>query len=230
MLGFAQIPGYMTITFQPGDNLFANPLFNGDTHLSFLISNAPPGTTVSAWNPSEQRFDETSTFDGHSWSIDMQLFLGTGYLLHTDTAFTVPFVGFIYNFNGQPYNDGPLIPPPPYAGPDGLFLLSPLFPTTLSSNQPPFLFMFGRAPQDGESVTTLDPLTQLYHTTTFVNGAWNNGDAVVTAGSAAFFNIGPVVITPEPSSGACCLLGAAVLATFQYARRPALASKPLACR
>jgi len=73
----------------------------------------------------------------------------------------------------------------------GTLLLSCYIPFQANFND-----VVGRDPQDGESVTTLDGGTQLYSTTTFNSGAWNNGAPLLAVGQSAFFNIAAV---PEPS-------------------------------
>jgi hypothetical protein len=70
-----------------------------------------------------------------------------------------------------------------------------------------FEAIIGRTPHNGEQVTTLNPLTQTYTTTTFLGGVWNNGDPVLPIGQAAMFNIGPV---PEPSALGLLLAGLGV--------------------
>jgi hypothetical protein len=56
-------------------------------------------------------------------------------------------------------------------------------------------------------VRTLDPATQVYTTTVFQNGTWNNGTPKLNVAEAAFFNLGPVVLVPEPSSLALLAIG-----------------------
>ncbi len=207
------IVGYVNIPFRPGDNLFGNPL-QGQTNnlLSSIIPTAPVGTTVSLWNSTAHQFTTTSTFQGGGWSLDFDLAPGQGALLHTGTLFTNTFLGTVLAPDGSIFTDsGPVNPPPPFAGPDGTYLLSSKFPNTLSATNgfPVFNYILGRAPLAGEQFTTLDPATQLYHTTTFVSGAWDNGDPVLSLGSSAFFNIGPVAV-PEPSVLALAMAGIAL--------------------
>ena len=72
--------------------------------------------------------------------------------------------------------------------------------------------IIGRGPLNGEQVTTLNALTQTYTTTTYLNGAWNNGDPTLAVGQAGMFNIGPA---PEPSSVALMLAGLAGAIVFR---------------
>jgi hypothetical protein len=137
-------------------------------------------------------------------------------LLHTPSDFINTFTGEVLDFNGSPYDGIQLHEPPPFAGPNGLYLFSSKAPAALSGhvfdpiNGPLAVFqaIIGRDPQQGEQVTTLNPLTQIYTTTTFMNGAWNNGDPSLAVGQAAMFNIGPV---PEPSGVSLLALGLGML-------------------
>jgi hypothetical protein len=57
----------------------------------------------------------------------------------------------------------------------------------------------------------LDSETQTYHTTTFQNGVWNNGDPVLHVGESAFFSlVDPSLPVPEPR--AVTLLAGSILA------------------
>jgi hypothetical protein len=211
------VVGYANIVFQQGNNWIGNPLDNAPDTLSTVLSNAPVGTTVSLWNSTVDQFTPSSTFNGSSWSVDVTLAPGTGALLTTPILFTNTFVGNVLDFNGSLYDGNSLHEPPPFSGPNGMYLFSSKTPIALSGHafnpQGPysvFESIIGRAPRNGEQVTTLDPVTQTYHTTTFMNGSWDNGDPTLALGAAAMFNIGPV---PEPSVlgllalgfGACAL-------------------------
>jgi hypothetical protein len=195
--------GYVNTLFHPGYNWFGNPFDAANNSLSALIATAPEGTTVSLWNSTLNLYTPTAAFTGGGWSSDFALDPGTGALLDAPSPFTNTFVGTVLNFDGSVWG-GPFSEPPPFAGPDGFYLLSSKTPIALSGHVfdpvpetfSVFEAIIGRAPHEGEQVTTLDPLTQIYSTTTFVGGAWDNGDPSLAVGQAAMFNIGAV---PEPS-------------------------------
>jgi hypothetical protein len=215
----ANIVGYVNTAFQPGDNWFGNPLSYTNDLLSSIVPNAPTGTTVSLWNSAGNQFTPSATWNGSAWSTDLTLAPGTGALLNTPTQFTNTFTGQALNFDGSPLSGIGFVfaEPPPFGGPNGLYLLSSKAPVELSGHvfspdTTPFTMaafesIIGRLPHDGEQVTTLDPLTQTYTTTTFLGGVWNNGDPSLPVGQAAMFNIGPV---PEPSALGLLLAGLGV--------------------
>jgi PEP-CTERM motif len=209
----ANIVGYVNLTFQPGANWFANPLVNPTPYdsLSALFPTAPNGTTVSLWDPTTSQFTTTSTFNNGAWSLNFNLDPGTGALLDTSSQFANTFTGTVENFDGTIVpGDNSFTQPPAFSGPNGIYFFSSKAPITLSgttfgpNTDAVFQSIIGRAPQQGESVTTLNALTQTYTTTTFLNGAWNNGIPTLAIGQAAMFNLGPV---PEPSSLALIALG-----------------------
>lgn len=225
------ILGYVNFTFQPGDNWFGNPLdfhpdptsgYANDNALSNLIPSAPVGTTVSLWNSTSDSFGPASTWNGSQWSTDLTLNPGTGALLDTPTLFTNTFVGQVLNLDGSIANLANLLTngPPPFAGPNGAYLLSSMAPIALSGDvfSPTnnefsvFESIIGRAPQNGEQVTILDLLTQSTTTSTFSGSAWDI-DPVLGIGEAALFNLGPV---PEPSCVGLLLVG---LGTLNFTRR-----------
>jgi hypothetical protein len=147
-------------------------------------------------------------------------------LLNTPSQFLNTFTGTVENFDGSLLGDM-FAQPPAFSGPNGVYFLSSKTPLVLSGDvfNPPtsssvFLGILGRAPNEGEQVTTLDALTQTYTTTTFINGAWNNGDPTLAIGEAAMINIGPV---PEPSPLALLAAGLGLLgavAAFHAPRSP----------
>ena len=215
---FSNIVGYVNRGFLPGDNLFGNPLLSTNQFLSSIMPVAPAGTTISLWDSSARQFTLGSTYNAGGWSLDLSLLPGQGALLHTDMSFTNCFVGSPLAPDGSFWaDDSPMDPPPPFSGPDGIYLLSSVCPLNLGVTNlfPAFEYIVGRAPQEGEQVTALDAATQLYHTTTFSGGAWDNGDPILPVSGAALFNIGPVVV-PEPS---CLALGACGILLVTISRR-----------
>ena len=184
--------------FQSGDNLFCNPLLSANNSLNAIIPHASEGTIVFLWDSSPDAFTQSSTFVGGMWSLNLELPPGEGALLRTFTTFTNTFSGVVLAPDGSILNpDAPVPHPPQFDGPSGRYLLADKFPATL----PPFDYILGRGPKDGEQFTRLDPLTQTYHTTTFASGAWNNGTPFLQIGEAAFFDI-----VPEPSSASLALV------------------------
>jgi hypothetical protein len=208
----ANIVGYVNLTFQTGANWFANPLLSGNDSLNIIMPTAPDGTTISLWNPTADLFTTTSTFDNGAWSDNLVLDPGTGALLNAPSQFINTFVGTAENFDGTIATGAGLSGVPPvFSGPNGVYFLSSKGPAELSGNYV-FLDILGRNPNNGEQVTTLNALTQTYSTTTFLNGAWSNGDPTLAVGGAAMINIGPV---PEPSSFALMLAGLASVIAFR---------------
>jgi len=213
--------GYLNQTFQPGANWLENPFSESSPTLSTLIPTAPDGTTVSLWNAGLNQFGPAATFSAGAWTTDLTLSPGTGAQLNAPATFTTTFYGVVLNFDGAPYDGFDVGVPAPFATPAGLYLLGSLFPVSLSGHvfDPAqgqfsvFEAIIGRAPHEGEQVTTLDPLTQTYTTTTFLDGAWNNGDPSLAVGGAALFNLN---VVPEPSAVGLLALG---LGALSLARR-----------
>jgi len=206
------VVGYVNTTFHAGDNLFGNPLESSNNALSSLFPSAPEGSTVSLWNSIGNTFNPVATFVAGAWDIDFVLDPGTGAKLHATSLFTNTFVGTVLAPDGTVWGGGPLNPPAPFAGPNGVHLLSGKTPIALTSvGNPVFEYTLGRGPNEGEQFTTLDPLTQQYHTTTFISGAWNNGEPSLGVGVAGFFNVGPVAAVPEPSAVSLALAGLCVV-------------------
>jgi hypothetical protein len=218
----AVVVGYVNMTLQAGANWIGNPLLNNDDSLNSLMPTAPDGTTVSLWNPTADQFTTTSTFNSGAWSLNLILDPGTGALVNTPTQFVNTFVGTVENFDGSIASGAPTFAqPPPFSGPNGIYFFSSKAPLALSgdsfgspSGDSVFLSILGRAPQNGEQVTTLNALTQTYTTTTFMNGIWDNGSPTLAVGQAAMFNLGPV---PEPSS--LVLLSAGIAGVIALRRR-----------
>jgi hypothetical protein len=207
------IVGYANIAFQPGNNWYGNTFAYeyGPNTLDNLMTNAPVGTSVSLWNSASDSFSSPSTWDGTQWSTDLTLDPGTGFQLNTPSLFTNTFYGTALNLDGSvlSFTNGvaQFTDPPPFAESNGVYLLSSKAPVELGPGSiSVFEGIVGRAPQNGESVTFLNPLTQTETTTTFLDGTWSNGEPELGIGEAALFDIGPVVV-PEPSAAALLVIG-----------------------
>ncbi len=226
----SNVVGYVNTPFQPGYNWFGNPLDAPPNMLSALIPTAPNGTTVSFWSSTLNLFTPTVTFTGGAWSSDLTLNPGTGAALHTPSLFTNTFVGTVLSFDGSAWGGGAFSQPPPFAGPNGIYLLSSKAPIALSghvfnsalSQYSVFESVIGRAPLAGEWVQTLDSLTQVIHQSTFDGSIWVGGDPSLAVGQAAMFNVGPV---PEPSALGLLALG---LGAFGISRRRLCSRAPQA--
>lgn len=198
----SNIVGYYNLNLFAGDNDIANQFDNGSgntLNTIFQPGVVPEGATFTEWNAATQQDLPTSTYDTVTgWSIDYNLTYGEGGLLDSPINFTNIFTGSVWpGFN--PPNE-PFIPP--LVTGTGSLLLSCVIPISDAT----FYDVVGRDPQNGESVTLLDPTTQASTTTTFENGAWNNGDPTLNIGESAMYYLEPV---PEP--GVLSLLGAGVL-------------------
>lgn len=198
-----QIPGYVNVSMQ-GTTLFSNPLLGASTDLAALFgSQTPEGTTISLWNPTSKTFDITSQYLGGAWTIDLTLMPGTGARLITPSPFTNTFVGDVLNHNGNLFHLGDTFtPPPPFAGPDGLYLFGDKAPIASISNDI-FLNVLGRAPNFGEQFTGSDGIVCTY----LGGGIWDHTPSL-SVGGAGFFN---VITVPEPSAAAVGLVGLGVL-------------------
>jgi hypothetical protein len=225
--------GFANTTFQPGANLFGNPLNASVNDLNTLFPTAPDGTVISLWDASSLQFSQSSVFAAGGWSMNLTLAPGTGAALTTPGLFTQTFVGEVLNASGGPLtgigSGIDIRPPAPFGGADGLYLFSSLLPVTYpftssADSSPPnttfnaFDLIVGRAATAGESVTRLDRTTQTYFTTTFDGVDWDNGAPGLAIGEAAFFNIGPVTV-PEPSTLGLCMFGILGLLGVRFWRR-----------
>jgi hypothetical protein len=207
------IVGYVNEIFTSGNTLFSNPLQAPTNNLSSLFGVITPnGSTVSLWNSTTMSYDTVSTYFGGSWSLDLTLNPGTGALFSSPSIFTNTFVGEVLNHDGTLAGDGDnLLPPPLYAGPNGLFLLADKAPVS-SVGTNIFLNILGRAPNVGEQVITLTG------TSTYLGGGvWDN-DPTLGVGEAAFLNVGPVPV-PEPTVVSLCVVGGAALVFFRRRRQ-----------
>lgn len=199
------IVGYINQPLYAGDNLIANQLsFSNNTLNAIFQSGVPEGATFSEWNPSSQQYLPTSVYDiSTGWSINYELDFGQGGLFHSPVTFTNTFAGSVWpGFNGI----DPFVPP--LVTDSGTLLLScyiPIAPAT-------FHDVVGRNPQNGESVTLLDALSQISTTTVFENGVWDNGSPTLNIGQSAFFNLESV---PEPAVYNLVGAGLLLLATVR---------------
>jgi hypothetical protein len=191
------IVGYINQPLYPGDNLIANQLSTSNNTLNAIFQpGVPEGTTFTEWNPLTHQYLPASVFDINTgWSINYELDFGQGGLLNTSANFTNTFVGSVW-----PGYDGvdPFVPP--LITETGTLLLSCYVPFSDAT----FHDVVGRDPLNGESVTLLDPATQISTTTTFENGVWNNGAPMLNIGESAFFTL-----VPEPA--VYSLMGASLL-------------------
>jgi hypothetical protein len=198
------VVGYYFYPFQPGANLFGNSLSNTDNHLDSIFQTAPVGTTVALWDPIALQYTTASAFNGTSWSINYNMTPGIGGLLNTSILFTNIFAGTVLTGPGP----GDIPPPIPPVRQPGYYLIGSDFPVNGRS----FQDVIGRAPREGEFVTSLNEFTQGYSTTHFQGGVWDNGAPTLDIGDAAFFNLVPI---PEPNSLVLLSLG---IATFGWRR------------
>jgi hypothetical protein len=185
----SDIVGYITQPLYAGDNLIANQLSQSNNTLNAIFQSVVPGgATFTEWDSTTQKYLPASVYDTDTgWSINYELDYGQGGLFYSPSIFTNTFIGTVWpGFNG---ND-PFVPP--LVTGSGSLLLSCFIPISDAT----FYDVVGRDPQNGESVTLLDAMSQIYTTTAFQNGVWNNGVPTLDVGQAAFFNLEPV---PEPS-------------------------------
>jgi hypothetical protein len=216
----ANVVGYVNVTLYPGDNLIANQLQNTNNTLDTLFTSpaVPNGATFTKWNPVTDTFLPTSIYDASSqtWSInyDFSTFTdGQGGVINSPSLWTNTFVGnVVFYSNITPGYGGPNWNPN-YAS--GLYLLG--CPEPLGG---PIDMMFtnvvGRLPNDGEWVRILNAANQTYTSTTFHTGTgWDNGDPMLAAGQAAWFNL----VVPEPSSLAIIAVGAVTRALLRRRNR-----------
>jgi hypothetical protein len=201
------IVGYYTLGISSGDNLIANE-FNGspdNTLDSVLIDGVASGSTFSQWDSVANQLLPASIFDGSVWSINYSFGPdGGGGVLHSPSNTTIIFLGTVVNvdLNTDTYA---FVPP---ARASGTYLLAMAAPFSSGT----FQQIVGRAPDAGDSVRTLDAVTQVYSTNTFNGSTWNNGDPSLALGSAAYFDLAPI---PEPSIFALLGLCTAIPVIFR---------------
>src|SRR5262245_17840344 len=89
----AEIVGYINETFFSGYNFFCNQLSNSTPNntLNSVLGSAPVGAAVTYWTGSA--WAPYSVFNGSSWSINYDLPVCQGAVLHTTSTFTNTFVG-----------------------------------------------------------------------------------------------------------------------------------------
>ena len=188
------IVGYINQTLYAGNNYIANQLSTSDNTLNAIFAPGvvPEGTTFTEWNPAANQFLPTSVYDTTTgWSINYALTYGQGGLLDTPTTFVNTFTGSVWSGFSE---NSPFVPPQVGSGTLFLSCMIPIGGAT-------FYDVVGRNPLNSESVTFLDAATQTYTTTTFEDGAWNNGAPSLNVGEAAFFNLEPVLMpVPEPAT------------------------------
>lgn len=191
------VMGYYNKVLYAGDNLIANQLATTNNSLSSIFnSSVPHGSTFTKWDAEQLDFLPVSVYDQSTgWSIQYDLNYGEGGRFHAAATFTNTFVGQVWpglDIEDEGFN------PPVFPG-VGLFLRSSVVPL----NRATFYHVIGREPQDGEIVTLLNGLSQTSSTTTFINGAWDNGEPLLDIGESGFFYLMEV---PEPGVNALLLL------------------------
>jgi hypothetical protein len=201
----SNIVGSVNLPLYAGDNLIANQLSYSDNTLNAIFQpGVPEGATFTEWDPSSQQYLPTSVYDINTgWSINYELDYGQGGLFHSPVNFINTFAGDVW-----PGFDGidPFVPP--VVTDSGTLLLSCYIPIASAT----FYEVVGRDPLNGESVTLLDAASQIYTTTTFENGAWDNGTPILNVGQSAFFNLESV---PEPAVYNLVGAGLLLLATVR---------------
>ncbi len=204
----SNIVGYINQPFFAGTNFIANQLSHGDDSLATILASVPDGSTFTKWNSATGLFLPISTFDsGSGWSINYGLTYGEGGLFDSPTPFTNTFVGSVWPGFSDPYV-------PPLVTGAGELLLSSFVPIPAD-----FFDVVGRNPLNGESVTIFNAQTQTSQTTTFLGGAWNNGDPLLAIGQSAFFNLSNLEAVPEPSTYGLIGLGLLTFPSLRKLRR-----------
>ena len=205
------IVGYVNQVW-PADGylLINNPLGSPNNTVSGLFDSVSNGTTVELWDAGANAYTAASLKGPGGWTINYDLFPGTGARLYSPVNYTNTYVGEVLDGDGVTAVE-PIDPPSPFDGPDGIYLLGTIAPVAILGEDV-FLWTLGRGPNAGESITTLNPLTQMYSTTTYLGvGLWDNGTPSLSVAESAFFTI------PEPTT--FTLLGLGSLALVMVRRR-----------
>jgi hypothetical protein len=201
------VVGYYNKPIFAGDNLIANQLYAQDNTLNAILFNGVPnGSTCTKWDSTSRQYLALSIYtSGAGWSINYELLPGEGALFHTDSAFVNTFVGEV-PFDGQdPVLTFPSLDP-------GVFLLSCSVPMEADFNK-----VIGRDPVEGESVRRLNSGQQTYITSTFIGGAWDNGNPVLGIGESGFFTLlAEPSAVPEPGVYSLLFGGAAAFALARF--------------
>jgi len=201
--------GFYNLSISPGDNLIADQFDNSPNNTldNVLTTGVAAGSTFSQWDPAANGLLPLSTYNGSSWSIDYAFGPnGVGGVLNSPSNTTVTFAGSVVNLNAFGTNLVYTFTPPA-RGP-GTYLLGLAAPLSGAT----FQEIVGRAPNIGDSVSSLDGSTQIYTTTTFNGLVWNNGTPSLAVGQADFFTL---VAAPEPTMIALAGAGAATLLIFR---------------
>ncbi len=190
------VVGYYNQSIFAGNNFIANQLSSGGNTLNEIFTApVPEGSTFTEWDAATGHFLPPSVYDTtDGWSINYSLTYGQGGLLDATAAFSNTYVGTVWP--GWSFQ-GPYVPP--LVADNGVFLLSCYLPIGSAT----FYDVVGRDPLDGEYVETLNPLSQIATTSTYLGGVWNNGTPSLDIGEAAIFGLGTglgdsPLIVPEP--------------------------------
>jgi hypothetical protein len=206
------IVGYINRTMSPGYNLIADQLLqNPDNLINTVLTNGTPnGASFTKWTGTA--FLPPSIFNAttRTWSLNYSLNPGEGAMLWSPTSFVETFFGEVphYSYGDLPYTN---VWSPNYVS--GLHLIASPLPLggTLSLM---FTNVVGRLPAEGESVWTLNELSQTYTHSTYDGLTWDN-DVSLAVGQSAWFDLGATGLTPppvpEPAVGLLTALAAATL-------------------
>jgi hypothetical protein len=209
------IVGYINQPFYTGTNYIANQLANGDDSLNTIFQPGvvPEGATFTEWNPVTQAFLPASTYDTVTgWSLNYTLTYGQGGVFDSPSPFINTFTGSVWPGFDPIHNT---FTPPLVTG-SGLMMLSCYVPVADAT----FYDVVGRDPLNGDSVTLLDAATQMYSTTTFTGGSWNNGAPLLDVGESAFFNLVSLSPVPEPGIYGLLGVGLVILVTLRRGKLP----------
>lgn len=98
--GNASVVGYVNATFEPGLNMTANPLRNGNDRINDVLSSMPEGTVVWRFDSNTQYYKDAITyFPGYGWfpasgdTNDLILPPGVGFFVLVPQRVTNTYVG-----------------------------------------------------------------------------------------------------------------------------------------